>query len=429
MSAIAHIPDSLRPEPPAFIEPPSLWRNPSFLRLWFAKTISGLGSAITGTAIPLTAALVLHATPAQMAALVFAGQLPDLLFGLIAGVWVDRVRRRPLLIGADLGRALLLAVIPIAAFTHMLSFSILWFVAFGSAALTLVFTLASVAMLPAIVHRDQLVDANTKLQVSESIISLVGPGLGGFLIQLVTAPKAILGDVFSFLASAWSLGGVGALEAKPERRSTSGTHPIVGIWREIREGLHELLRTPLLRALALSMGVIVVGSSVQMTVQVLFYTRTLGFSAFTIGLLAVFNGIGTLLGSALAGRAADRWPLGLIMIVATWGQGIIVFGSAFAGKVAHPFLFLAGLGVIGGFGYAIFSINQISLRQRITPIHLLGRVTSARRFLIFCMAPFGAALGGWLGTSLGFQPTLIAGAVILSGGTLVMWFSPVRTAR
>lgn len=432
MSAIAHNPDPIRPErpePPAFAKPPSLWRNPSFLRLWFAKTISGLGSAITGTAIPLTAALGLHAPPAQMAALVFAGQLPDLLFGLIAGVWVDRARRRPLLIGADLGRALLLAVIPIAAFTHLLSFSILWIVAFGSAALTLIFTLASFAMLPAIVHQDQLVDANTKLQMSESVLSLVGPGLAGFLIQLVTAPKAILGDVLSFLASAWSLGGIGALESKPKRQTAPGMHPLLGIWQEIREGLHELLRTPLLRALAISMGVIVVGGSVQMTVQILFYTRTLGFSALEIGLLAAFNGIGTLTGAALAGKAARRWPLGIVMIVATWVQGIMVFGSAFASEVAHPFALLAGLGIIGGCGYAIFSINQISLRQRITPIHLLGRVTAARRFLILCMAPFGAALGGWLGTSLGFQPTLIVGAVIFLGGTFVMWFSPVRSAQ
>jgi len=428
MSAMAPSPDSIAPEPPVLAKPPSLWRNPSFLRLWFAKTISGLGSAITGTAIPLTAALVLHATPAQMAALVFAGQLPDLLFGLIAGVWVDRVRRRPLLIGADLGRAVLLAVIPIAAFMGTLSFPILWFVAFGSAALTLVFTLASVAILPAIVRQDQLVDANTKLQMSESVISLVGPGAAGFLIQLVTAPKAILGDVFSFLSSAWSLGGVGALESKPTRQASPHTHPLADIWREIREGLHELLRTPLLRALAISMGVIVVGGSVQMTVQILFYTRILGLSAFAIGMLAACTGVGTLIGSALAGRAAFRWPLGKVMILASATEGIVVFGSAFADRVSYPLVVLAGLGVIGGVGYAIFSINQISLRQRITPIHLLGRVTSARRFLIFCMAPFGAALGGGLGTAIGLQPTLMVGGVILLGGTLVMWFSPIRAA-
>jgi len=166
-----------------------------------------------------------------------------------------------------------------------------------------------------------------------------------------------------------------------------------------------------------------------MTVQILFYTRTLGLSAIELGILAAFNGLGTLIGAALAGRAALRWPLGKVMIVAASMEGIVVFGSTFASEAAHPFELLAGLGTFGGLGYAIFSINQIRLQQRITPIHLLGRVTSARRFLIFCMAPFGAALGGWLGTSLGLQQTLIVGAAIFLGGTFVMWFSPVRTAR
>jgi len=405
-------------------DPPSLWRNPAFLRLWFAKTISGLGNAITGVAIPVTASIVLHATPAQMAVLIFAGQLPDLLFGLLAGVWVDRVRRRPLLIGADLGRAIILALIPIAAFTDLLSMRVLWVVAFGSAALSLIFTLASVAILPAIVEKSQLIEANTRLHMSESVLTLAGPGAAGLLIQFVTAPKAIIADVGSYIVSAWSLGSIGTAEVKPQH--TSSGRPIADIRREISEGMHELVRTPLLRSLAISMGVIVLGGSVQMTVQIIFYTQILGFTAVVIGLLAASHGIGSLLGAAFAGRAASAWPLGKVLIFSASIEGIVAFVPPFVDHVAYPVALLIGTGIVQGFAYAIFSINQISLRQRITPIHVMGRVTAARRFLIFCMGPIGAGLGGWLGTVSGLQPTLVVGAAILLTGSLVMWYSPVR---
>lgn len=427
MSVIAGI-DGQNPSPSAAPtpEPTSLWRNPAFVRLWIAKTVSGIGSAVTGTAIPLTAVIVLGASAAQMALLVLATQLPDLFFGLVAGVWVDRVRRRPLLIGTDLGRAALLAIIPIAAFFHFLSFGILWFVAFACGSMTLIFTLASVSILPAIVKKEELVDANTKLQMSESVLNLIGPGAGGLLVQLVTAPKAILVDVGSFLASAWALGGVGTVEAKPARQSSGSA--LDDIWREIREGLDELMRTPLLRSLAISMGVIVVGGSVQQTVQILFYTRDLHLSAFEIGSLGACTGIGSLIGAPLSGRLSARFPIGMVMIVASLTGGVVLVIAAFAGSVRYPFAWLAVVWVLHGIGYAIFAITQISYRQRITPLHLMGRVTSSRRFLIFCMGIFGTALGAWTGTVLGFQASLVIAGVISLGGAMVMWFSPVRRA-
>ncbi|HWK81990.1 MAG TPA: MFS transporter [Thermomicrobiales bacterium] len=406
------------------LKPPSLWRNPAFVRLWFAKTISGMGSVITGLAVPITAVEVLGATPAQMAGLAFAGMLPDIVFGLLAGVWVDRVRRRPLLIGADLGRAVILLAIPVAAFFGMLSMPLLWIVAFGSAALTLVFTLASVAVLPAIVRQDQLVDANTKLQMSESVLTLAGPGLAGLFVQLVTAPRAILADVGSFIASAWALGSVGSVEPRQER-AASGSR-LADLRREIGEGLHELVRTPMLRALAISMGVIVAGANVQLAVQAIFLLRVLELTPLMLGVLSACNGVGSLLGAGLAGRLNGRFPLGKLMIAAAGLNGAMAFAPALAGISPAPVLLLASSGVLSGIGYAIFSVNQISLRQRITPLHLLGRVTSARRFLIFCIGPLGAALGGWLGTVAGVMPALVVGAVILFGGTVIMWFSPVR---
>lgn len=403
---------------------PTLWRNPSFVRLWVAKTISGIGSSITATAIPLAAAFALNATPGQMAALVFAGQLPDLLFGLIAGVWVDRVRRRPILIGTDLGRAVLLAVIPIAAVFDVLSMPLLWFVAFGSAALTLLFTLASVAVLPTIVHEDQLVEANSKLHMSEAVLGLVGPSGAGVLIQLVTAPKAIIADVVSFLVSALSLGGIASAEPKPPIRQSG----FAAIRQEVWEGLYELIRTPVLRALAISMGMIVVGGSMTATVYILFLVRTLTLGPATIGLIAAFTGIGALIGAIMAGRVATRWTLGLAIVGAGFLESIAMLLTPAAALVPHAIPWLMLTTMLTGVAYSVLSINQISLRQRITPSHLLGRVTAGRRFLIFCMAPLGAVAGGWLGSSVGFETTLLAGGGVTLLASLYMWCSPIRTA-
>jgi len=405
----------------------SLWRNASFVRLWLAKALSAVGSHVTAAAIPLTAAITLHASPAQMALLVFASQAPDLLFGLLAGVWVDRVRRRFILLGADYGRAVLLALIPLAAVFNRLSFELLWIVAFACAALSLVFTLASVAVLPAIVRQDQLVDANAKLHMTDAVLSLTGPGIAGFLIQVFTAPRAIIADVVSFLASAWTLGKFTSDDQVQEQ--THGKTGFAAIRAEIGEGLVELLRTPLLRALALSMGVIVVGGAVAQTVNILYLTRDLHFSPFVIGILAAFNGIGALIGAAVANRVAARLTLGMAIVWAGFLEAFAVFLVPLAAHTGSPMTVIAFSGVCSGLAFSVLSVNQISLRQRITPTRLLGRVTAARRFLIFTMAPLGALAGGWLGTVAGYQPTLVVGAVITLIGAIIQYESPIRHER
>lgn len=402
----------------------SLWSNPAFVRLWIAKTVSGIGSSITATAIPLTAALVLDATPAQMAALVFAGQLPDLLFGLVAGVWVDRMRRRPILVSTDLGRAFLLAAIPAAAFLGVLSMPLLWIVAFGCALLTLFFTLASVAILPTIVREEQLVTANSRLHMSEAVVSLAGPGAAGAIVQILTAPKAILIDAFSYIVSALSLGSAGAQETTPARSTGPAT-----IWSDVQEGLRELVRTPLLRALAFSMGLIVVGGSMVATVNILFLTRTLDLTPVTIGLIATTSGVGSLAGAVGAHRAAMKTTVGATIVLGGLLQAVAMALTPVAAHVPFPVPWLMGLSVATGLAYSVLSINQISLRQRITPSHLLGRVTSARRFLIFCMAPFGALAGGWLGTHVGYEATMLAGAGVTFAAAWYMWRSPIWDAR
>jgi MFS family permease len=410
-------------EPVAVDEtPPSLWHNHEFLRLWFARAVSSAGSRITGVALPLTAVLALGATPAQMGLLGIAGTLPNLVFGLVAGVWVDRARRRPVLVSADLGRAILLGSIPAAAFIGHLTLIHLLIVAFAAGTLSVFFQIASVAVLPAVVRKEHLVEANSRLATSDAIIAIAGPSAAGGIIQIVGAPRAILADTASYVASALALRGVGTTERRPSRARRS-------LWREIGEGLHELVRTPLLRALAVAGCVGALGTAAQGTVFMLFLVHSLSLTPATIGLVLACGGGGALLGSLWARRTARLLGTGLAVIL---GQGLWTTGGllmALAG-LAGPLLPLLVAGqVTSSAGATVYTITQTSLRQGLTPTELLGRVTAARRFLIFSLAPAGAALGGYLGSAIGLRPTLVVGSIISTLALLVLLLSPVRQVR
>jgi Na+/melibiose symporter-like transporter len=402
---------------------PSIWRNHAFTRLWLAQVISNAGSQITNLALPLTAVLVLGASPAQMGLLGIAGRLPELFFGLLAGVWVDRIRRRPILVGADLGRALLLGSIPAAALLGYLTFAHLYLVAFAAGSLTVFFSIASVSILPSLVKGNQLVEANSKLAISDSVLAIAGPSAAGGLIQLLSAPKAIIVDAVSYVLSALSLGGVGAAEAATDQAQRRG------IWVEIGEGVRELMRTPILRALAISVSVGTLGVAVQNTVLVLFLTRQLGLGAGVIGLVYAVGGGGSLVGALLAARTARGIGTGNAIILGSllWAVGALVVPIAGLVGASLPFIFLGH--AVAEFGATIWAVNQMSLRQAITPVGMFGRVTAARRFLMFSMQIVGAALGGVLGRPIGLRATLVVGAVGLVAGFLLVLFSPIRRVR
>lgn len=402
---------------------PGLWRNPSFLRLWLAQTVSNAGSQITTLAIPLIAVLTLGATPIQMGALAAAGSLPNLIFSLFAGVWVDRARRRPVLIWADLGRAVLLGSIPVAAALGSLTLMQLYLVAFATSTLGVFFTIASVAVLPSVVRKDQLVEANSKLAIGDSVLAIAGPGVAGELIQLLNAPKAILVDAISYVLSAFSLGGVGVFEKTPSRAARRG------IWIEIADGMRELIRTPLLRALTFSGVIGSLGLSAQGAVWMLFLVRELGLTPAVIGLIAAIGGIASLVGAVLANRIARLLGTGPAVVL---GQGLWTVGAllpALAGLAGPNLAPLIAGQIATSIGATIWSINQMSLRQHLTDVSVLGRVTAARRFLILGAAPLGAAFGGFLGSTLGLRTTLFAGAIGPILGLVLIYFSPVRHVR
>lgn len=382
--------------------------------------ISALGSKVTNTAVPLAAAVNLGASPPQMGALVIAGQLPDVLFGLLAGSWIDRGRHRLFLAGSDAGRALLLAVIPVAALLGMLNLAVLLAVSFLAGVLTVFSSVASVAVLPSIVRGDQIVEANAKLSVTGSVVSLAGPGLAGGLIQLVSAPKAILFDAISNAASALSLRRVGVSGRLPgENRS---------LIRDIKEGLRELIATPVLRALTISSAVFAVGLAMSSTILMLYLTRELGLSPATIGIYLATGGAGTLLGSVVAKRVSARIGMGPAIIGGTLIEAVAAIAIPLSALLSDPVPALIAGQVLNGIGISVYSINHVSLRQKTVKPEFLGRITAGRRFLTFSVAPAGAVLGGWIGEVFGLTMAMVGSAVMLFAGTLVMWASPVRRA-
>ncbi len=418
-------------------QPPNLWRNPAFLRLWVAHVTSGAGTAITAVALPLTAVLVLRATPSQMGLLAAAGSLPNLLFGLVAGVWVDRVRRRPILVWADIGRALLLASIPAAAWLGQLSFLYLWIVTFAAGALTVFFQIAAISVLPALVEKRDLVKANSKLSTSDALLAIVGPAAAGGLVQLLSASKVILIDAVSYLLSALALSGVTEDEPtrpKPggdeaEERDAQSPLNMESIRREIAEGIYELLRTPLLRTLTITSSLGMLAGSVTAAVQMLFLVYQLNFNPTVIGAVLACGGVGSLVGALLSGRAARILQVGRTLVLGKllWLAGSLLLASA--AQFDDAVVAVGAALALNGLGSTLYFVNQISLRQAITSVRLLGRVTAARRFVLFGVATVGAFIGGGLGETIGLRATLFVGAAALTVELAFILFSPIRRAQ
>ena len=416
----------------------SLWHNQTFTRLWVAHVTSGAGTAITTVALPLTAVLVLGASPSEMGLLAAAASLPNLLFGFIAGVWVDRVRRRPILVWADIGRALLLVSIPAAAWMGRLTFLQIWIVTFAAGTLTVFFQIAAISLLPALVEKRELVAANSRLSTSDAVLAIAGPAVAGGLVQLFSAPKAILLDAVSYIFSALALRGM--TEAEPSSTAprnaddTNGRNAqfrsaVVAVGQEVGEGVLELLRTPLLRTLTITSSMGMLAGSISAAVQMLFLVDQLNFTPSVIGTVLACGGAGSLLGALLSGRVAKILQVGMTLVVGKllWIAGSLLMASA--DLVGYEVGAAGAALALSGLGSTIYFVNQISLRQTITSIRLLGRVTAARRFVLFGVATIGAFIGGALGETVGLRATLLVGSAALTMELTLLLFSAVRRAR
>ena len=358
-------------------------------------------------ALPLTAALTLNAGPRAMALLGVAGSLPVLLGALVAGVWVDRLPRRALLITTDLLRAALLASIPLAALTGVLRLPQLLVVAVLVGCCTLVFDLAYHAILPSLLPREQLVEANSKLELSRSAAEVGGPGLAGGLARVISAPGAIALDAASYVGSALCL-----LRVQVAETSAHGAaQPRRQLRAELSVGWRALRQQAILRSLTGGLAGFQISNAALETVLLLYLTRDLGLGAGLIGVVFAVGNLGFLLGAALPAPLAARVGTGPSIAIAALiiaGADLLVPLAAGPRATVLALLMLALFGF--GVGRTIFNVHQVSLRQRLTPPELLGRVNAAVLMLSAGLAPFGALLGGALGVMLGLRGTLVLAA-------------------
>jgi len=404
-----------------------LWRHADFLKLWSAETISVFGSQIGQLALPLVAILVLDASAFEVALLGTIAFLPFILFTLPAGVWVDRLRRRPILIAGDVGRAVLLATVPAAYVPDALTMGQLYVVAFLVGFCQVFFDVAYQSYLPSLVDREQIIDGNSKLEISRAGAQVGGPGLGGALVQIFTAPWAVFLDALSFLGSALFLLGIRKTEEPPVPATQDGKHP--SVWTELTEGLRFVLGNPNLRAQA---GCTATGnffSNVAFSIFLVFAVRELGLSAGVIGVVFSIGALGSLLAAFTAMRISGRFGIGptSIALGALWGPSGLLIVAAPAGDAAIPFLVAAQ--VVLGFAVVVYNIVQVSYRQAICPPRLQGRMNSVMRFMVWGTIPLGMLLGGALATWLGLRETILVGAI--GGGLAFLWivFSPQRHLR
>lgn len=392
------------------------------MKVWLSRTISNLGNGITGIALPVIAVQVLAATPVQMSILSALNGMAVLLFGLLAGVWIDRLRRRPILIATDLGRALVVGSIPVAALLGILRVEQVYIVAAVSAILAVFFNAADVAFFPGLVQPQELVEGNSKLGMSDALAEVGGPAVAGILIQAISAPLSMIVDVLSFLASAFCLVRIRKPEPQPasakQRRSA---------WYESIEGIQFVLKNPLLRTLAGSAGVCNFFGAFVGTFYAFYVIRELHVLPIILGLLIAAGGLSALVGAWLAERVVRRLGLGL-----TIGGGLFVYGLVGLlvplahGPVSVIVTVLFASQLVGDVAVSIHLITELSLRQMLIPHYLAGRANTAIQFLTVGVAPFGALLAGVIAEQFGVRFTLFTGICGVIAAGLWLLLSPVR---
>jgi MFS family permease len=405
--------------------PGGLWHHRDFRRLWAAETISVFGSQFTGLALPLVAVLLLDASPFAVSALVVIEFLPFILLAIPAGVWVDRMRRKPILVAGDLGRAALLATLPLAYALDSLTLGHVYAVGFLVGICTVFFDVAYQSYLPSLVDRDQLVEGNSKLEISRSTSQLAGPGAAGAIVSALGAPVALLLDAISFLVSALFLFAIRKPEPVQEREAGSVRPSMLA---DAREGLRFVIRNPYLRAISACTGSANFFWSMGGALLVVYAVRELEMSPAALGLAFSLGNAGPLLAAFTTNRISGRLGVGPTILSTS-----ILFSAAMLflplAPKESPVPFLVASGVLGGFASVAYNITQVSFRQAICPERMQGRMNAVIRFLVWGTMPLGALLGGALGTWFGLRPALWVAAIGALFTFLPILFSPVRTLR
>lgn len=403
-----------------------LWRHRDFMCLWAGQTVSNIGSAVTLLALPLAAVVSLRASTLQIGLLSSAATGAWLLVALPAGIIADRVPRRTLMLACDAARMILVGSVPLAALVHMLTLGQLYLVAFMTGAATVLFSISYQSYLPALVNREHLVEANGKLQISQEMADLAGPGLAGGLVGFLGAAVTMIMDSFSYAVSVVSLLLIRSRELPnlPAKRDPSHA----GVLRELMAGLAFVRREPVLRRTAEYCATFNLCACMSVSLELIFLVRILHVRPAYTGLVLAASALGGVIASATA-RSLSRIfgsvriicvsalgfaPIWLLIPLARSGWGILLFIAGSAGR---------------SFSIVLFTIAQVSYRQAVCPRMLLGRMNAAMRWIMWGTIPFGGLLAGVLGSAIGIRPALWLSAAVAWGAGLLLFFSPLRAMR
>jgi MFS family permease len=399
-----------------------LWQHKDFMRLWTSQTIEAFGGEVTNLALPTVAILLLNAGALEMGILNGLQTLAVPVLGLFVGVWADRWRRRPIMVLANFGRMLVLAWIPLAFIFGVLGLYQLFIVAALLGVFTVFFDIANQSYLPSLIDREDLIEGNSKLQTTQSGAQVIGPALAGFLIQLVGAAESIAVDACGFFLSALMIFSI----RKPEASLYSDVEHDFA--RELKEGARVVFSSPILRSIAACTATLNLGSGIFFAVFLLFTYNQLNLSPEIVGVVLGLGSVGFLVGALTASRIAKALGLGptLALSIVISGIGLLMIPLVLYGPTVP---LLAALWMLSSVGIPIFNINQVSLRQAITPDRLQGRMNATIRTIVRGTVPLGSFVGGILGAQFGIHSTLIIGAVVSTAGVIFLFNRPVRTLR
>ena len=405
---------------------PSLWRHHDFRQLWIGDTISQFGTQLSQLALPVLAVTVLHAGPRDMGLLTAAENLAFLVVGLPAGAWVDRWRKKRVLVGGDAVRALVFASIPVAWALGQLTLVQLYVVALAAGIATVFFDVAYQSYLPSLVAGSQVVDGNAKLQASQSVAQVAGPAAGGALLRVLSAPVLVAADAVSYALSALFVSRIAHAETP---RSRAERRPLR---TEMAEGLRFVLRHPLLVRITATTSISNLFSGVQQALLVLFVLRILHLDTQTLGLVFALGAAGGLAGALLTGRIVAVVGEGRTIPVSILVGGLFGIGVPLAalpsGTAASTVLL-----VVATVGFwtttVVYNITQVSFRQRLCPPELLGRMNASVRFIVWGTVPIGGVLGGLLGGTIGVVPTLWVASAGQVAAALPVLLSPLTRMR
>ncbi len=403
----------------------ALWHHRDFLKLWTGQSISELGSQVSQLAIPWLAAVELHASPLAFSLLGVLGFLPFILFALPAGVWVDRLRRRQILIVGDAARAVLLALIPILWAAGLLQIWHLLVLEFVIGIFTVFFDVAYQSYLPALIEREHLIDGNSKLQLTVSIAQIGGPTLSGTLIAAITAPYAIVVDAVSFAISSVFMTGMKHRENLPRQ---DAAEPRPHMWPQVKEGLAWVVGNRNLRAIAGCTGTSNFCSGLMFSIVILYMVRVLHLSAIPASAVFAVGSAGSIAGALLANRLGKKFGVGsaIVFMAVIFSFGGLAYPLA---PKSFPLPVLMAGQVLFGFSAVAYNILQVSYRQAITPERLQGRMNAAMRWIVWGTIPLGTLAGGALAQATSLHTALWVGAVLGTPTFLWVLLSPLRSIR